>query len=142
VHLVSYYVSGSIDFGGDSLLDRFYEKASTERRSEAISILGTSVEVLSPLGEEGEARLRALAERRLEVVQGGADADELAGFAWWFSSGEFDTDWSLGFLRRALQAGCHPHPDHVIADRLVALRGSKLVERIEILRLMVERGRS
>jgi hypothetical protein len=139
-HLVSYYLSGSIDFGNDSLLDRFYETASTERRSQAISILGTSMEALSPLGEDGEARLRALAERRLEVVEGGADADELAGFAWWFSSGEFDTDWSLAFLRRALEAGCHPHPDHVVAERLAALGGGSVVERIEILRLMVEGG--
>lgn len=139
-HLVSYYLSGLIDFGDDSLLDRFYERASTERRSQAISILGTSMEALSPLGEEGEARLRALAERRLEAVEGAADADELAGFAWWFSSGEFDTDWSLDFLRRALQAGCHPHPDHVIAERLAGLRGGNVVERIEILRLMVEGG--
>lgn len=140
VHLVSYYVSGSIDFGDDSLLDRFYVKASIERRSQAISILGTSMEMLSPLGEEGEARLRVLAERRLEAVESGADADELAGFAWWFSSGEFDTDWSLDFLRKALQAGCHPHPDHVIAERLAALRGDNVVEQIEILRLMVEGG--
>jgi hypothetical protein len=140
VHLVSYYVSGSIDFGDDSLLDRFYETASAGRRSQAISILGTSMEVLSPLGEEGEARLRALAERRLEAVKGGADADELAGFAWWFSSGEFDTNWSLDFLRRALQAGCHPHPDHVIAEWLAGLRGDNVVERVEVLRLMIEGG--
>lgn len=139
-HLVSYYLSGSIDFGEGSLLDRFYERASTERRSQAISIVGTSMEVLSPLGEDGEARLRALAERRLSTVEGGADPDELAGFAWWFSSGEFDIGWSLDFLRRALQAGCHPHPDHVIAERLVDLRGDNVVERIEILHLMVERG--
>jgi hypothetical protein len=139
-HLVSYYLSGSINFGNDSLLDRFYETASTERRSQAISILGTSMEALSPLGEEGEARLRALAERRLEAVDAGADAEEVAGFAWWFSSGEFDTDWSLDFLRRSLEAGCHPHPDHVIAKRLAALSGASVVERIEILRLMVEGG--
>lgn len=139
-HLVSYYLSGFIELGNDSLLDRFYERASTERRSQAISILGTSMEALSPLGEEGEARLRALAERRLEAVERGVDADELAGFAWWFSSGEFDADWSLDFLRRALLAGCHPHPDHVVAERLAELRGNKVVERIEILRLMIEGG--
>jgi hypothetical protein len=139
-HLVSYYISGSIDFGADSLLTQFYERASIERRSQAISILGTSMEALSPLGEEGEARLKALAERRLTAVEGGADADELAGFAWWFSSGEFDTDWSLDFLRRALEAGCHPHPDHVIAERLGQLAGQSVIERIEILRLMVERA--
>jgi hypothetical protein len=139
-HLVSYYLWGSIDFDADSLLTQFYERASIERRSQAISILGTSMEALSPLGEEGEARLKALVERRLTAVEGGADADELAGFAWWFSSGEFDTDWSLDFLRRALEAGCHPHPDHVIAERLAQLAGQSVIERIEILRLMVERA--
>lgn len=139
VHLVSYYVSGFIDLGNDSLLDLFYEKASHERRSEVISLLGASMEALSPLGEEGEARLRALAERRLKAVED-TDADELAGFAWWFSSGLFETNWSLDFLRRALESGCHPHPDHVIAERLVELRGESLAERVEILRLMVEGG--
>lgn len=140
VHLVSYYVSGFIDLGNDSLLDQFYEKASDERRSEVISLLGASMEALSPLGEEGEARLRALAERRLKAVEGGTDADELAGFAWWFSSGSFDADWSLDFLLRALESGCHPHPDHVIAERLVELRGESLAKRVEILRLMIEGG--
>ena len=139
-HLVSYYLWGTIDFGDDSLLGRFYETAPTERRSQAISILGTSMEALSPLREEAEARLRALAERRLAAVEGGTDADELAGFAWWFSSGEFDTDWSLDFLLRTIEAGCHPHPDHVIADRLVELSGQDVIRRIEILQLMVERG--
>jgi hypothetical protein len=139
-HLMSYYLSGSIDFGSDSLLDRFYETASTGRRSQAISILGTSMEALSPLGEEGGARLRTLAERRLEAVEGGADADELAGISWWFSSGEFDTTWSLDFLRKALEAGCHPRPDHVIAERLAQLSGQNVTERIAILRLMVEGG--
>ena len=139
-HLVSYYLSGSIDFGADSLLAQFYERASIERRCQAISILGTSMESQSPLGEEGEARLKVLVERRLTAVEGGAGADELAGFAWWFSSGEFDADWSLDFLRRALEAGCQPHPDHVIAERLAQLAGENVIERIEILRLMVERG--
>lgn len=139
-HLVSYYLSGSIDFGADSLLAQFYERASIERRCQAISILGTSMESLSPLGEEGEARLKVLVERRLTAVEGGAGADELAGFAWWFSSGEFDADWSLDFLRRDLEAGCQPHPDHVIAERLAQLAGQNVIERIEILRLMVERG--
>ena len=88
------------------------------RLAESLRNTGNSEkEVLSPLGKEGEARLRALAERRLEAVEGESDADELAGFAWWFSSGEFDTNWSLQFLRRALQAGCHPHPDHLIAEQ-------------------------
>jgi len=134
------YLWGTIDFGDDSLLDQFYETATTERRSQAISILGTSMEALSPLREEAEARLRVLAERRLAAVKGETDADELAGFAWWFSSGEFDTDWSLDFLLRTLEAGCHPHPDHVIADRLVELSGQDVIRRIEILQLMVERG--
>ena len=124
-----------------TLVARFVLRESmAERRAQVISILGTSMKALSPLGEEGEARLRALAERRLEAVEVGADADELAGFAWWFSSGEFDTDWSLDFLRRALQAGCHPHPDHVVAERLADLRGHNVVERMEVLRLMVEVG--
>lgn len=140
-HLISYYLSGTIDFGDAGLIDYFYDQASVERRSEAISILGTSMEALSPLREETEVRLRSLAERRLEAIRGeGDDAEELSGFAWWFSSGEFDTDWSLDYLRRLLEAGSRPHPDHMVAERLAEMAGSNAVERIKILRLMVERG--
>jgi hypothetical protein len=139
-HLASYYLWGLVDFDAGTLLDRFYEKASVERRAELVSILGTSMETLIPLSEEVEARLRALVEHRLGALESGSGTDELAGFAWWFSAGGFDTEWSLDFLRRVLEAGCRPHPDHVVVEQLAQLGGVNVVGRIEILRLMVEGG--
>jgi hypothetical protein len=139
-HLASYYLWGLVDLDAGTLLDLFYEKASLKRRAEVVSTLGTSMETLVPLSKEIEARLKALVEHRLGALESGSDAEELAGFAWWFSSGGFDTEWSLDFLRRALEAGCRPHPDHVVAERLAQLGGVSVIGRIEILQLMVEGG--
>ncbi|HEY8815813.1 MAG TPA: hypothetical protein VIP57_12015 [Candidatus Dormibacteraeota bacterium] len=120
-HLMSYYLSGTIDFeDADGLISRFYMVASLERREQAITIIGTSLEAIAPLNEGVEARLRELVERRLEDVQD-TDPSELQGFAWWFASGAFEAEWSLAYLRRLLDAGGTVHPDHMVAEQLAKL---------------------
>jgi hypothetical protein len=138
-HLMSYYLSGTIDFeDADGLMSRFYVVASPERREQAIRIIGTSLEAIAPLNEDVEARLRELLERRLEDVQDGADPSELRGFAWWFASGEFEAEWSLAYLRRLLDTGGTVHPDHMVAEQLAKLGKTNPLEAVEILQLLVE----
>jgi hypothetical protein len=140
-HLMTFYARGLITFGDDTgLLDRFYEIASVERRTEAIDSIGTGVMNEDALSDAVAGRLRALFERRLAAVADGADGEELRGFAWWFASGKFDDEWSLTQLQALLNAGGRVHPDHVVADRLAALRGDRLVEVVRALELLIERG--
>lgn len=140
-HLMTFYARGLIAFGDDTgLLDRFYEVASVERRAEAIDSIGTGVMNEDGLTDSVTARLSALFERRLAAVAGGTDGEELRGFAWWFASGKFDDEWSLTQLQALLNAGGRVHPDHIVADRLAALRGNHLVEAVRTLELLIEGG--
>ncbi len=137
-HLMSFYISGTLALD-DELLHRFYELASPERREQAISILGRSLENFAPLRAQVEERMRALVEWRLENL-GGDDPQELEGYSWWFSSGEFEAEWSLDFLRRLLGAGGSLGRDHMITDRLAALSASYPSACVEALALLVEAG--
>ena len=98
--------------------------ASTERRAQAMTAIGTGLESGKPVPAETLARMEALAEHRLEAVRAGAPSEELSGFAWWFASGEFEVEWSLGYLRGILDAGGTVEPDHVVAERLSKLSGA------------------
>jgi hypothetical protein len=139
--LMSLYISGTLTLtepGG--LLPRFYELASAERRGQAISILGRSLENFSPLSPEVEERMRELVEWRLAALDESGDPDELEGWSWWFSSGEFDVEWSLDFLARMLRAGGSLGPDHMVADRLAVLSATYPLACVEVLTLVVEAG--
>jgi hypothetical protein len=87
--------------------------------------------------------LRALWERRLQAVRDAHDPDageELRGYAWWFASGRFDPGWSLAQLEAMLRAGGRVEADHLVAERLAALRGAHPLEVVRALELLVETG--
>lgn len=95
------------------------------------------------LTEEMATRLRALWELRLEAVRESDDAqagEELRGFAWWFASGKFDPAWSLQQLAATVEAGGRIHPDHLVAERLAALRDEHLPAVVRALELLIESG--
>ena len=139
--LMSHYISGTLALAEpDGLLPRFYEVASAERRAEAISILGRSLENFSPISAKVQERMRELVEWRLKALEEGGDPQELVGYCWWFSSGEFEAEWSLDFLRRLLGAGGSVGPDHMVADRLAELSTSYPLACVEALQLLVEAG--
>jgi hypothetical protein len=138
-NLMSHYLLGAIEFDDSGgLLNRFYALASTERRAQAIFVIGTGLDNFSPLKGEVLSRLEGLAERRLAAVEAGSEAEELEGFAWWFHSGQFEAKWSLEYLRRLLRAGDSVQPDHLVAERVAKLSGAYPLEAVEIVQLMVE----
>ena len=72
--------------------------------------------------DEVAVRFRDLWDKRLAALKAGeTGADELKGFAWWFSSGKLDDDWSLAQLLDLLESGGRVDPDHAVAERLAAL---------------------
>lgn len=138
-NLISHYLIGTIDLEDpDGVLGRFYAVASTERRAQVMTAIGTGLESGKPVPAETLARMEALAEHRLEAVRAGAPSEELSGFAWWFASGEFEVEWSLGSLRDILDAGGTVEPDHMVAERLSKLSGAYPLETVEILRRLIE----
>lgn len=88
-------------------------------------------------------RLRRLWEQRLAaVLASGEDGagEELRGFAWWFASGKLDPAWSLAQLEASIVAGGRVHPDHLVAERLAALRSQHLPAVLRTLELLIESG--
>jgi len=66
--------------------------------------------------------------------------EELRGFAWWFASGKLDPAWSLEQLAAVVDAGGRIHPDHLVAERLAALREEHLSAVLSALDLLIESG--
>lgn len=143
-HLMSLYWQGVIDFGDEyGLLDDFYARASVERRAQALEAIGHGLLDGDAPSQDGAGRLRALWERRLEAVRESDNLDaaaELRGYAWWFASGHFDADWSLAQLEAMLKAGGQVEVDHLVAERLAALRSVHPLEVVRALELLVETG--
>lgn len=141
-HLMELYSQGVIAFGDqDGLLDRFYQAADVERRAQAIDAIGHGIaDEGVELSDEITSRLRSLMERRIDAVREGGDGEELRGYAWWFASGKFDPEWSLAKLREALEVGGRLQPDHVVAERLAALRDEHLLETVRALEALIETG--
>lgn len=138
-HLMELYSQGVIAFGDDDgLLDRFYQVATVDRRAQAIEAIGHGIADGDKLSDELASRLRSLLELRIDAVRDGGDGEELRGFAWWFASGKFDSEWSLARLREILETGGRLHPDHVVAERLAALRQAHLPEAVRALEALLE----
>ncbi|MEU9282546.1 hypothetical protein AB0D87_48340 [Streptomyces sp. NPDC048342] len=99
-HLVRRYCVGDIDLTSQaSLLHRYYERAPVSVRADLLERIGRG---LLDTPTDIAARLAELFDQRLAAVQQGADATELRGFGWWFSSGVFNDDWAVRRLRDVL----------------------------------------
>lgn len=142
-HLMTALRYGMVSFGDESgLLELFYERASLERRAEAIEAIGHGLEA-EEVSDEMAARVRDLWGRRLAAVQASDEdgaGEELRGFAWWFASGKLDAAWSLEQLVAIVEAGGRIHPDHLVAERLAALRDDHMPAVLRALELLIESG--
>jgi hypothetical protein len=143
-HIMSLYWQGTTDFGDQhGLLDRFYERAPLERRAQALEAVGQGLMEAELPSSAGISRLQALWARRLQAVRASEDreaAEELRGYAWWFASGQFDPAWSLSELEAMLEAGARVEADHLVAERLAALRADHPLEVLRTLEPLIEHG--
>ncbi len=121
-HLLMLYGHGYLDLD-DPLFDAFFAQAAVEVRGHAVEFVGLSLINAGTVSDEAAARFRELWGRRLAAFKAGdTDAEELKGFAWWFSSGELDDAWSLTQLRELLASGGRVDPDRSVAERLAGTR--------------------
>jgi hypothetical protein len=136
-HMMMLYGYGFLELD-DPLLGRFFKQAPLVLRGHAIEFVGLSLENAATLDQKGETRFRALWEKRLTAFNGETGAEELKGFAWWFSSGKLDDDWSLTQLRALLESGGRVEPDHTVVERLAAFGETHLEEAVECLSLLID----
>ena len=137
-HLMMLFGYGFLDVD-DPLLERFFTQAPIELRRHAIEYMGLSLENAAAVDEELAVRFRDLWDKRLASFKAGeTGVEELKGFAWWFSSGKLDDDWSLEQLRDLLESGGRVDPDHAVAERLAALVETHLDDVVACLSLLID----
>lgn len=137
-HLMMLYGYGFLELD-DLLLERFFTQAPIELRGHAIEFMGLSLENAATVDEEADVRFRALWDKRLDAFKAGeTSVEELKGFAWWFSSGKLDDDWSLAQLRDLLESGGRVDPDHAVVERLAALAETHVDVVVACLSLLID----
>lgn len=108
----------------DGLLPLLFSRASADLAREATHDLGWSLYNARDQENDQEevARLRLFWEwLSAEVAAGRANPAGLEPFGWWFASGKFGNDWSLGELERLARADVEIDFMHIVFERLLAL---------------------
>jgi hypothetical protein len=138
-HVLGLYVHGSIGLESGSLVELFFQRAPLGMRARLIEAAGEIVNADQPSPQMLE-RLQRLWEWRMSVLRerNHADHAELEGFGWWFGSGKFDDDWAFTRLQELLTVEGAVQPDHLVAERLSALRHERLAQVVACLSLLID----
>jgi hypothetical protein len=147
-HLMLLHSWGVLHFDqSDSLLNKFYEKASDNFRGHAIDFIGRSLSnIEGEIHPEILERLRYLWKKRIDEAKQSSNTEnhteEISAFSWWFKSEKFDDKWSVEQLKEALtviEKVNHLFQYRVI-DRLIHLASKIPVEVIDCISLMVRKN--
>jgi hypothetical protein len=129
----------SLDDAAD-MLARFYIKASVNLRAHAIEYIGHILHnTKGEIEREALDLLRDFFIRRIEAVRnagGGAEAQELIPFGWWFASRKFDDSWALLQLKEVLALSGWVEADNLVVEQLAALAGIAPLVAVECLSLL------
>lgn len=142
-HLMQYYTHGAIELD-DPLLSQFFESASIKLRGQAIGDIGWSLgHETPPLSPGMQARLMRLWESRMFLLKGGSkdDADELATFGWWMSSGKFPDEWVVEQAMPILEFLRSLRPDFAVVEALDRLSSKYPYEAVRVVRVLFEDDR-
>ncbi len=143
-HLMVLYWRGKLSLDEpDSLLARFYAKASDKLCGHAFSVRGRRLYHAqeNTVPPEILDRLRILWEQRLDAARSAtplSHAVELAAFGWWFTSRKFDDVWAMAQLTEVLRLIGKVDADRRVVERLAALAVDMPQQVVECLHLMVE----
>jgi len=139
-HLMIYYWRGKIGLT-DSLLTKFWEKASDGLKSHAIEFIGRSLKKTDdPIPEKILERLRNLWEERITKAKENSDnhKKEISAFGWWFVSGKFDPKWSISQLVEVLRLFSVIRPVYMVLDHLAKIVEEYPKESLECLGRIIE----
>lgn len=146
-HLMVFYWRGKLNISEpESLLGRFWKKASPFVRGKALVFVGRNLQ-----DTEGEVeaktldRMKKLWESRLEEAKSAQDAavfvSEMEAFGWWFASGKFDDKWAIEQLLEALRLVQKTDPTHLVVDRLAEVSEKFPFEAVQCLGLLAKGDR-
>lgn len=125
----------------DGVIRRLVTETHPSIRSQAIEFIGQMMNgTTEKLPKNVELRFQHLWEMYWRVV-GEKDAvdDQTSGaFGRWFSSGVFDTQWSLDQLEMFVRVVPKPEPDHMILERLVEVANVNPEQCARIVGCMVD----
>lgn len=123
-HLMILLWKGRLSLSGESLIARFFKRASPNLRKYAIAYVGTSArnnekaippEIRGRLDEFWDWYLSYARSRPASAVP------ELGAFGWWFGSGKFDDEASLDRFIATLVTGVAADAEFLIGPRLLEL---------------------
>lgn len=150
-HLMILFWRGIIDIDEGYLLDAFYEIADDELSAWAMSFLGRSFiaeeqtedsPTSAKLTTELSSRLQRLWEMRLQAAvqnrTSGVSRKEIASFGWWYSAGEFDSEWRLEQLMAALRISKKVDRSRAVLRRLETDSIDNPRLAVKALRLMIQ----
>jgi hypothetical protein len=105
-HVLLFYRDGLIGLDSDDgLIVALFANYTPLMRAHVSGHFGWLLFHQVELSEEQVERLQALWEWRRQMVDGGEDPAELAGFGWWFRSGKFPIRWAASQLAHAATLG-------------------------------------
>lgn len=146
-HLMTFYWRGKLDTDGpESLLTRFWNRASEEIRGHALDFIGRSLYNLKDnVTHQTLERLMNLWRGRLTVAKESATPDihgaEMAAFGWWFVSEKFEDAWAIKQLGEALKMVGKTEPDDMVIERLASLSRTMPRDAVQCLEGLVKGDR-
>lgn len=146
-HLMELYWQGILEIAEPyDVLARFYDRASASLKSHALDFVGRSLHnTPDPVPPSVITRLTDLMEWRVAAASRSTtpsnQAQELAGFGWWFASGKFADEWAIGLLTKVLNLSGTLEADHLVVERLASCAAVEPLASIESLRLLIQGDR-
>ena len=143
-HLMVFYWRGKLVLDQpESILVRFFEKASPSVRGAAMRFVGQSVkDTEGDIKAEILGRIIKLWETRLEEAKDAQDTEsytaELKAFGSWFVSAKFDDEWAIKQLLDALQLVQETEPAHLVVERLAVVAEKMPLEAVQCLEHMAK----
>ncbi|MFI5916830.1 hypothetical protein [Dactylosporangium sp. NPDC051541] len=138
-HLAVLYRHGAIALSGE-IMTAFFAHASLRLRSRLIECTGLQMHNDDPLSQEETNRLQQLWTARLaSAMDRPGELDELSGFGWWFTSGQFPAGWALEQLQVLLRSGgAVTNTGSEVAERLASLCSENLAEVVAATALLID----
>ena len=139
-HIMVFYWRGLLELD-DPLLATFWQRASSQVRTDALTSVGRAVSEGGALSDEQQERVAALWKFAIENRSHG-DGSELGAFAWWFPSAALPAAWRLEKLIELLDLGVRPDPGFLVMRELASVSGDEPLLAMRALRSLLELERA
>jgi len=146
-HIMTLYWWGNFKLDNpSSLLIRFYKNASDELRSHAHLFIGKSLKnTEDKVSNAIIGRLKKLWKFRMKVAYKANKIEtftkELSAFGRWFTSKQFDDEWSLEQLEGILKITGEIGNSHSVMNRFIEIADERALQVIQCIYMMVDNAK-